>query len=399
MVWHSWAAGLPLDTSRSNDNHTRIDNEERTPSSLLTLDDFYPGDDWVDWVGVSIFQQFYDHGTTSQNGFSGGTVEDLTHVLQFAARHHKPTMIAESTPFGGIHNNSHIVTTTATVTEHGGYASSRSGKAIWDAWFQPTLQLIRDYNIAMWSYINCNWDAQPFWKGIGFGDTRLSIDTTVMDKWHDHVVSSRRFVRATDNKLCGNIRYDFVDWRDDDFDYDDDDDDDNYGLKNRYDDDDDDSYHSHSQNRGHGKIHGSHRPYDDDYFGRQNEIPSTDHNRGHSSGSSSLWGEQRAAMKEGMWNSLLPATMLISSMAIIYFMYASTRRGRRRRRMQRTPREQRVRFAYLDAAEDRGDGSVTLYGSIRSIDSDESPRERSYVRRVGPNLLLSKTGEGSTLLD
>ena len=77
MVWHSWAAGLP---------------------SNATLDDFYPGDDLVDWVGVSVFQQFYPNDV-------GGTVKDLEHVLNFAERHSKPSMIAESTPFGGIHHS------------------------------------------------------------------------------------------------------------------------------------------------------------------------------------------------------------------------------------------------------------------------------------------------------
>lgn len=366
--------------------------------TFLTLDDFYPGDKWVDWVGISIFQQFYQHDdTSSQNAFSGGTVQDLDQVLQFAARHHKPTMIAESTPFGGIHNNSHVP---ASMKRDEDASSSSSINPIWDAWFEPTLQLIRDYDIAMWSYINCNWDVQPFWKGIGFGDTRLSIDRTLMDRWHDHVVSSRRFVRATDDKLCGNTRYDFDDLRDDDFDYDDDDDDD-YAFNSKNNNDDGDFYHSHSQNRGHGNSRGSHHhdfgyvDDDDDYFGRT-EISSPDQSRGHSSGPL-LWGEERTARTEGMWSSILPAVMLTSSLAIIYFMYASTRRGHRRR-IQRTPRAQRVRFAFLDAAEDKGDGSTSLYGSIHSIDSDESLRERRFVRRVGPNLLLSNTEEGSTLL-
>ena len=378
-----------------------VNTLNQSQPTLLTLDDFYPGDEWVDWVGISIFQQFYKHKSSSQNAFSGGTVQDLDNVLQFAARHHKPTMIAESTPFGGIHNNSHV----AASMKQDGVASSSSSKSnrfnpMWDAWFEPTLQLIQDYDIAMWSYINCNWEAQPFWNGVGFGDTRLSIDKTLMDRWHDHVVSSRRFIRATDDKLCGNTRHDFDDLRDDDFDYDDDDDDDDYAFNGKNKNDDgDDLYHSHSQNRGHGNSRGSHHhdssyvEGDDDYFGRK-EISSTDHSRGHSSGPL-LWGEERADRTEGMWNSILPAIMLASSLAIIYFMYASTRRGRRR--TQRTPRAQRVRFAFLDAAEDKGDGFTSLYGSIHSIDSDDSLRERRFVRRVGPNLLLSNTEEGSTL--
>jgi beta-mannanase len=80
-VWHSWAAGLPGGTKLGN---------------------FYPGDDVVDWVGVSVFQQFYPNKV-------GGSVRDLQHVLEFASKHDKPTMIAESTPFGGNHNNTIII--------------------------------------------------------------------------------------------------------------------------------------------------------------------------------------------------------------------------------------------------------------------------------------------------
>jgi hypothetical protein len=72
FVWHSWGAGLPANT---------------------TLADFYPGDDVVDWVGVSIFSQFYQHYP------SLGSISTLNNVLDFANFHNKPTMIAESTPF------------------------------------------------------------------------------------------------------------------------------------------------------------------------------------------------------------------------------------------------------------------------------------------------------------
>lgn len=361
MVWHSWAAGLP---------------------GNATLDDFYPGDDWVDWVGISVFQQFYPK-TTSRNSFSGGTVHDLEHVLQFAARHHKPTMIAESTPFGGIHNNSHI--------PGPAFASSRS--PIWEAWFEPTLRLIQDYDIAMWSYINCNWEVQALWSGVGFGDTRLSIDDTIMDHWHDHVVSSRRFVRATDYELCGNrnTRYDYS-YSDDRY-YDFDDDHDGHVGDDQF------SYRKHHSKHRSGHHHGfayDDDDDDDDYFKRHGEETALEH-KGRPSFGSFLWGEERAERREGMWNSVLPLVMASSSLAIIYFMYTSTRR-RRYRRMERTPRAQRVRFAVLDAAEDEGDGSTSLYGSIHSMEEDSLGRERRFVRRVGPNLLLSNTAEGSTLV-
>ena len=138
FVWHSWGAS----------------------SDSKQLDDFYPGNDVVDWVGVSIFQQV-------NNATMMPFVDE---VLTYAVNRNKQIMIAESTPFGGI--------------------------VSWDDWFAPTLQLIERYDIAMWSYINSNWEAQPMWHYAGFGDTRLSINDDVMQQWQNHVLNGDRFLGA-----------------------------------------------------------------------------------------------------------------------------------------------------------------------------------------------------------
>ena len=61
----------------------------------------------------------------------------------------------------------------------------------WERWFGRVISLIETYDIDMWSYINCDWDSQPMWKGVGFGDTRLSINSNVMKKWHHYVIEGR----------------------------------------------------------------------------------------------------------------------------------------------------------------------------------------------------------------
>jgi hypothetical protein len=57
FVWHSWGAA----------------------GSVAPLQTFYPGDDVVDWIGVSIFQQV----------FSNSSIEYVERVLSFAADHEK----------------------------------------------------------------------------------------------------------------------------------------------------------------------------------------------------------------------------------------------------------------------------------------------------------------------
>lgn len=166
FCWHSWAA-----------------------PKVASLQDFYPGDDFVDWIGVSIFQQLYpwanENTDNVQNTFAGGSMDQVIEVLEFAKEHDKPIMIAESTPFGGmtlegqppenlLHNKTYYVDDDTT--------------DIWDLWFEPTLKLIEEYDIEMWSYINCDWDSQPMWTDVGFGDTRLSSSTNVMTQWQEQVL-------------------------------------------------------------------------------------------------------------------------------------------------------------------------------------------------------------------
>lgn len=175
FVWHSWAA-------------TR---------TVPLLTDFYPGDDAVDWVGVSIFQQLYPWANDIQTGnhFAGGNKQQLKEVLEFAKSRDKPIMIAESTPFGGMH----IASTMNAVAKdylRNSATLDEEGDILWDLWYQPTIDLIDTYDIAMWSYINCDWDSQPMWHGIGFGDTRLSSSKLLMANWRKQVLQKNhtRFV-------------------------------------------------------------------------------------------------------------------------------------------------------------------------------------------------------------
>ena len=151
FVWHSWAA------------------------SDVNLMAFYPGDDHVDWVGVSLFLQLYRDTAAMNSTTSDDSATPINpmvqRVLRFAQQRDKPIMIAESTPFGGID----------------------SLPDPWSSWFEPVLRVIEDYDIGMFSYISCDWESQPMWQGVGFGDSRLATNETVMRLWRYLVVHSPRF--------------------------------------------------------------------------------------------------------------------------------------------------------------------------------------------------------------
>lgn len=146
FVWHSWAAS----------------------SNVSQLKAFYPGDEFVDLVGLSIFSQLYQKNTTTT---TLGTRETIDAVLSFARSREKACIVAESTPYGGID----------TLNDP------------WQEWFVPVLDLIEKNNVVMWSYINCDWTSQPMWAKAGFGNTLLSVNTTVLALWNQHVVQNPRF--------------------------------------------------------------------------------------------------------------------------------------------------------------------------------------------------------------
>ena len=223
----------------------------------------------------------------------------------------------------------------------------------------------------MWSYINCNWEAQPMWKGVGFGDTRLSIDSSVMDKWYDEVTGSRRFIRATDYELCTTDYESYKHFDDDAFPF---------------------------RNKIYRAKHARFHPYDDDdgYYRKHHALNEDNTDREGSSNGRWVWGHERAVGGNGIWEAVLPLVMLASSLAIVGFLFLTTKR--RINRLGRTPRRQRVRFAYLDSMEEDDDGSAAMYGSICSPDDSESSRWRRSVRRITPNLIVANTADGTTVV-
>ena len=123
---------------------------------------WFPGAEYVDWCGVSLFQQPYD-------------AELMQYADDFAIlckSHNLPLMIAESTPFGGILDEA-TARKDPEATNRAGFADST-----WSRWFVPVLKYIQRHDVRMWSYINCDWDAQPMWAklhapGVYWGDSRV----------------------------------------------------------------------------------------------------------------------------------------------------------------------------------------------------------------------------------
>ena len=116
-----------------------------------TWDQYYPGDDYVDWIGYSYW----------------GESSDSTGTLDFARAHGKPVFIAESAPAKY-------------------YLGVADGNKVWREWFEPYFRHIQenlDVTKAV-SYIDCHWEAQPMWIGRNWGDTRIEANPVIHYKWN-----------------------------------------------------------------------------------------------------------------------------------------------------------------------------------------------------------------------
>ncbi|MCG8528598.1 MAG: glycoside hydrolase family 26 protein [Opitutales bacterium] len=164
--------------------------------------DWYPGDEYVDWTGVTWFTHLYE--TTAQE------FVDLSRKLN------KPVMMAETAPmsydledatYGSPVDNGSVKAGDIIDTD-------LSADEIWNRWFQPMINFMEknDCYIHAICYINTHWDSQPMWKrdtetgnyqGLYWGDSRLQANPGIAKKWQDLISSS---------KWINRDELDFKDW-------------------------------------------------------------------------------------------------------------------------------------------------------------------------------------------
>jgi len=139
FVWHSYAA---------------------PPYKGYPLASWYPGDDYVDWVAVSLFGHLY--------GPDPGP--DANAVFDFAKAHRKPMMVAEASPSLGIFEDD---------------------LDSWDTWFVNYFSLAYERNIKAISFINADFNQYPFLVELGWQDARLQNNETVAKAWFMETAKDR----------------------------------------------------------------------------------------------------------------------------------------------------------------------------------------------------------------
>ena len=138
------------------------------------LADWYPGDDYVDWVGISLFGHMYAAGLNAEGNA----------VFEFAREHGKPVMIAESSPIQGI---------------------GKDSVDAWNTWFVNFFSLTYSRNVKAISFINEDWGRISIEGLSGWGDARLQNNERVHRAWFEETGKPRYLKQSPD--LFGELGY------------------------------------------------------------------------------------------------------------------------------------------------------------------------------------------------
>ena len=155
------------------------------------IENWYPGDAYVDWMGLSWFLSPDERGPAVAAGRVIPTQRELAdELLNFARSRGKPVMIAELSP-QGYDLEAGTVADISPIWDgvSGQGEQARTADQIWSDWFSPLFQYLRANKDAVRAiaYINTNWDKQAMWGppySSGYwGDTRLQANPAIAARW------------------------------------------------------------------------------------------------------------------------------------------------------------------------------------------------------------------------
>ncbi|MBD0777546.1 endo-1,3-beta-xylanase [Maribacter sp. ANRC-HE7] len=148
------------------------------------LENWYPGDDYVDWLGISFF-----NGWKKQK------------MIPFARKKGKPVFIAEATP-----TSSDLINDPEEnqgLTKEMKLNIPEQAEMAWKEWFVPFFKTIDDNPdvVKAVHYINCHWNSHPMWldnptfKNV---DARLQLSDTISKRWKA-ITSKPKYIKSSPN--------------------------------------------------------------------------------------------------------------------------------------------------------------------------------------------------------
>lgn len=194
-VWQSATYPLRVYDGRMAETHDVTSPEH--------FDRWYPGDEYVDVVGLSFFfgENFEQYALpescySKEDNLLVSPRELQNQILDFSRKHNKPVMIAESAP-QGIETDALQARCTFTYNvDTASFAPTPptevSAEDIWDLWYEDYFQFIKDNKdiIKAVTYINTYWDEQPLWActegncSSGYwGDSRIQTQPLILERF------------------------------------------------------------------------------------------------------------------------------------------------------------------------------------------------------------------------
>jgi hypothetical protein len=158
------------------------------PLTIERFDRFYPGDDYVDWLGFSTWNPV--------------TIDRV--ILSEARKRGKPILLAETTP------TRFNIGKQLYFPLYVGPSKPATPQTIWDGWHQPMIEFIRSNIdvIAAWHYIAEDWSADSMWNIVPIFcncDARPWADAGFLEIWNKDM-NAPPFLQASPG-LFGQLGY------------------------------------------------------------------------------------------------------------------------------------------------------------------------------------------------
>lgn len=162
-------------TAMGVDNVAYVWQSMGSATSAADMEEWYPGDRYVDWCGYSYFNSPDEE------------------MIKFARLHNKPVFIAEATP---VLKNGEDYTDTD-------LSNNTVAQQAWDDWFAGLFKTIEDNGdvVKALSYINVEWLAQDMWitnPTFQKVDSRIQESEFLTVKWLEKI-NTERYLKPTED--------------------------------------------------------------------------------------------------------------------------------------------------------------------------------------------------------
>ena len=152
-------------------------------SDPYQLEEWYPGDEYVDWCAYSFFNRWRE-----------------VEMIDFARQKGKPVFIAEASATISDHMAKFTGQTKATV-----FSNEEHAKEAWEKWFTPFFKSINENPdvIKAFSYINCNWQSHVMWEEnptFQLVDARIQTSDFITKKWLEET-NKDKYIKTAEKLL------------------------------------------------------------------------------------------------------------------------------------------------------------------------------------------------------